>query len=446
MIEDNKNLFDKYDYKEYNISKERVTYKILIVKNNNKIIFKSDNYINSFNLNTLNNLIEIAFNDIDQAYEFINNFFNEKKVSIKNIKLNEYMKLSFKRNNEKDIEIPLIYKNNENPENIKMIYTIKDSYNYTISNNTFTIFKSHNDLLLLIYTSTINSIICYDLINSKKITEIKNCHIKSIINYRYYFDKINKNELIMSASEDNNIKIWNINNWECILNIININNNGIINSSCFYNEENNIYIITSNYYINPYKTKSEPIKIFDFKENKIKEIKDSYYDTFYIDVYYDYLLLNNYIITGNKGFLKSYDYNKNELYKTYKDNNVFYDKSFHYSFIINNNEKIIKLIESSTNGFIRIWNFHSGELLDRIKISDSWLFDVCLWNEDYLFVGSADKSVKLIELKKGSNIQSLKGHTNYVLTIKKINHPIYGVCLISQGFFNGHIIIWGFTN
>ena len=30
------------------------------------------------------------------------------------------------------------------------------------------------------------------------------------------------------------------------------------------------------------------------------------------------------------------------------------------------------------------------------------------------------------------NIQNLKGHKDKVLTIKKINHPIYRECLISQ--------------
>ena len=37
---------------------------------------------------------------------------------------------------------------------------------------------------------------------------------------------------------------------------------------------------------------------------------------------------------------------------------------------------------------------------------------------------------------------SLKGHSDEVLTIKKISHPKYGDCLISQGLGNEKIKMW----
>ena len=38
--------------------------------------------------------------------------------------------------------------------------------------------------------------------------------------------------------EDNNIRIWNLINWECILNIKNINKTGYLYSACFlYNNK-----------------------------------------------------------------------------------------------------------------------------------------------------------------------------------------------------------------
>ena len=67
---------------------------------------------------------------------------------------------------------------------------------------------------------------------------------------------------------------------------------------------------------------------------------------------------------------------------------------------------------------------------------------MCLWNENYLFVGSKDKTIKLIELKNGLFVKSLFGHNNDVLTIKKINHPQYGECLISQNWKDSEIILW----
>ena len=59
-----------------------------------------------------------------------------------------------------------------------------------------------------------------------------------------------------------------------------------------------------------------------------------------------------------------------------------------------------------------------------------------------MFVGSDDNTIKLIELKNGKVIMSLACYNNYVVTIKKIYHPKYGECLISQGLKNAQIKLW----
>ena len=54
---------------------------------------------------------------------------------------------------------------------------------------------------------------------------MKNSHNEYITNFRHYLDEIKKRDLIMSVSKkENNIRIWNENNWECMQNITNINN------------------------------------------------------------------------------------------------------------------------------------------------------------------------------------------------------------------------------
>ena len=64
----------------------------------------------------------------------------------------------------------------------------------------------------------------------------------------------------------------------------------------------------------------------------------------------------------------------------------------------------------------------------------------------YLFIGCEDKTIELIELDKGINVKNLIKHRNNVLTIKTIIHPKYGKCLISQGFANDQIKLWGIKN
>jgi len=216
---------------------------------------------------------------------------------------------------------------------------------------------------------------------------------------------------------------------ELILNIQSIYNNGVLYSACFLNNNNQNYIITSNSYIST----KESIKVFDFKGNQIKEINDSKDDVFFIDIYYDNDLFKNFILTSNRGYSKSYDYNENKLYHKYNEVNNNYHYIWHNHLIINKMKKEIELIESSDDGYIRIWNFHSALLLKKIKVTNKRLVEICMWNNDYIFIGCNDKTIKLIELNNGNVIKELKGHHGVVFSIKTIIHYNYGKCLISQG-------------
>ena len=107
------------------------------------------------------------------------------------------------------------------------------------------------------------------------------------------------------------------------------------------------------------------------------------------------------------------------------------------------NEGIAKLIESSIDGHIRIWNFHTGILLNKIKIGISALYGLCLLNEEYLFIGCEDKTIKILKLSNGTIMDhNLIGHKRDVITIKKIIHPEFKECLLSQGLQSDQIKLW----
>ena len=182
----------------------------------------------------------------------------------------------------------------------------------------------------------------------------------------------------------------------------------------------------------------ESIKVFGLKGNKIKEINNSNENTYFINIYNDNNYSNNYIITGNEGYVKSYNYEKNKIYYKYYDNN---NLEPHSSIVINEKKDIVELIESCFDGIIRIWNFHSGELLNKLFVDSNCLYGICLWNNEYLFVGCRNRTIKLIDLNERLIKSEFKGHNNYVLTIKKVIHPKYGECLISQGYDDG-IKLW----
>ena len=136
--------------------------------------------------------------------------------------------------------------------------------------NTFCIFKDINNILFLVYANYNNSIISYNLIDEKKVNEIKRAHKSSITNFRFYLDKNNNRDLLISISGDDlNIKLWNFNNFECLLNLRNKYSCGWIYSSFIFNIENNIVIITSN--CNYEGNKVGPIKLFDLSGKNIKK-------------------------------------------------------------------------------------------------------------------------------------------------------------------------------
>ncbi len=358
----------------------------------------------------------------------------------RNIKIYEDYQVKEIQNNQNIKENDLIKENNKIPKNIKFVANLtEDSMAEEFLDNTFNVFKSTNNILCLVYTNSFNSIICYNLIDKKKINEIKNAHQYHISNFRYFLDKENKRDLILSISrKEDNAKLWNINNLECLLDIINIHETDYILSACFLRHKNDNYIITINC---SYPYNYEIIKIFDFDGNKVKQISQCNYPTNFIESYYDNKLLKSYIITGCDGFVKSYDYNKNKIYHLYSDDN---NNEGHFSIIINDTEEIVKLIGSSYDGKIRVWNFHSGELMFKIIVGDNKLYGICLWNNEYLFVG--EKEIKLIDLKNGIIVNDLIGHNSLVLTIKKIILPQYGECLLSQSWPYNQIKLWTYES
>ena len=376
-----------------------------------------------------NSINEINKNNTDSLK------LNRIKIKDKNYSLSDNIKLGNELiKNKKKVK----YKDKDNPANLQYINDLtNDSYSYFYLDNIFTVFNSIDKILYLIYGTNNRSIISYNLIENIKVIEIKNAHKELITNFRYYPDKINKRDLVISLSYDNNIKLWNANNWECLSNFEEINKKGYLLSACFLIENNNYYIITSNYSDN-----SELLKVFDLNGNKIKELINSGDDSSFIDTYYDLKLNKNYIITGNIGYVKSYDYNEEKIYHEYSEN----DLEDHCSIIIYDKEDVVKIIESSGDGNIRIWNFHTGELINKLIIIKKRLFGICLWNDEYLFVGCEDKTIKLIELKTGEVINNLIGYNKVVLSIKKIYHPKYGDCLLSQGNYNNQIKLWAFKN
>jgi len=306
---------------------------------------------------------------------------------------------------------------------------VSDLYTYLFSDNMFICFNSLDDILYLIYSYK-NTIIIYNLLDNKIMNKINNAHKNKIISFYYYLDKNNKKDLFISISFDN-IKLWNVNNCECLLNLL-LGQDCSFVSACIMNDNKNNYIIQSS------MDNDDLIVVYDFDRHTIKKIDNSSDETIFIDNYFDINLNKNYIITGNNGYVKSFDFNENSLYHKYTENSI----KFQNSIVITEQNEQKKLISSSGDGNIRFWDFHSGEFLSKININKNHgLFGICLWN-NYLFVSVSNKSIKIISLGDDNKIiNEIYGHKGPVLCIKKIIDSRVGKCLISYGK-NEKIKLW----
>ena len=304
------------------------------------------------------------------------------------------------------------------------------------------IFQSEIDnIFYLIYTNDKNnSILSYDIDNNNQMWEIKN--IDKIKNIIYYFDEINKRDLIIIISS-NSLIIWNVINLDMLLDIKKIYQNTYLNSACILNYNNNNYIFTIDETGENYSAKSTLIKVFDFNGKKINEIKmssiipnNSYSQKYFIETYYDIKLSKCFIILSQKYSLISYDYNIGKLLHEY--NKYSFNKDLLQIIIFDNKkDKKTELIVTDKKQIL-IWNFHTGKLLKSIGIIGE-IQNIILWNGNYFFATFECCEIKLLEKKNGLFCKILKCGEDSIITGTKMIHSKYGECLISLSFDDNDI-------
>ena len=180
-------------------------------KNSEKTFNKKTNNKNNETQNKTKDEKNIKNIDISSNTNIIN-----KKTKREKGKIN-------KADNSKDDTVSLKY--------LKDFIDAQDLYPFC----NYIIFKSIiNGIYYLIYATEKLSFICYDLIDNKKINEIKKCHKKNIYHLRHICDNENKRDIMLSLSYNNNIKVWDIFNIKCIVELKNINAGGdeFIFSAC----------------------------------------------------------------------------------------------------------------------------------------------------------------------------------------------------------------------
>ena len=355
-------------------------------------------------------------------------------------------------------------------------YYEKNNKNY----NTFCVLKSIDDIFYLVYIKDNTRIVFYNLIDERKVIDIytdsNSYSDNALIAIKYLFDQNNKRDLLLSLSKNFILKLWNINNFECLFEIK-------IDFPEFINECNYLGILklndtSYNILVSDWR---RSIKIFDLNGNKLKDnyrnnlksnnkIQDFNYLEF-IDTYYDKKLCKTFIFMFNDisielkyNKLYSLDFQKGEFYQEY-------DGIYNYNgqIIINDDdENLIKVIYLINYDSIGIFNFHTGKLIYKINLTvipfqnskfvDEYHYDIIyslnFWNNNYISLSYGtvfeaggsygdygaifeyDKkyhSIEIINLKEEKMKQVFKlEKVDTFIFVKKIFHPNYGDCLLTQ--------------
>ena len=352
----------------------------------------------------------------------------KKKIKKKDLKYKDNIYDKVDINKEK-------FKNNEiNLEKLTYFplefYFSKDLIKENLGlNSIFITFDSINDILTLIYVTKDYSIISYDIVQNKKLNIIKSPQ-KDICNLKHCLDNKNKRDLILSQSSYNNIKIWNLNNYQCILNLKEMEIDYVsVSQVSFMNHKNNIYIVLSKA---PFPS---PIcKLFDLFGIQLKEINFES-NINYITTYNDDDLTKTYIIISFSSMIKSYNYKEGKIYKFYLN----IGRNYIYNLLVINKDRIWEPTRVFANygNYVTIWNFHTGEMLNNVYFEVN-INNICLWNNQFLIaitenINTNKDIISLLEINTGILKKNLISFENCKFCmISKINHPNYGEGLLAS--------------
>ena len=426
---------------------------------NNKI---NDNNDISNEINKIKNKItqqekKIEKSILDNINEMINtkinnkfNEFNKKEnqeENRKNINEGGVEEIDLKtkdQNNTNDIE----YEQKINHEFIKDPKDLKFNSNITTTNtksgwnDMFEIFISckDNKAYLASPNSANYNIDIFSLETAQKLLS-RPGHKNNIKTIRYFIDNKKKNEYLISGDKSNKeqiVIIWDVtNNYDIKYNINTQYGNSIYSCLMIFpeNTENNdeILLITSSYYTSKTLDKAAT-KVYSLKDNNYNLIR--YFEkTNKISVYY---LLPWHNKQNNKLYIIQLC-DEEILINNLNEDKLSFElinkpESQHYSGFIYSKNNVDYLCSSSNNGYINIWDLYSQKIYKTFDTNGCQLAHIIEWNKKFFIVADiVNKVFKIIDTEDESISDFKTDHTEKLICIKKIYHPIHGESLLSAG-------------
>jgi len=349
---------------------------------------------------------------------------------------------SIKSKNEKEKLIEYMKKiNHKFIKNPNFKYKSKIiNFNFIRRNNDiFEIYTSYKDMKLYIASPNKdnNNIDIFSLLDKKKIISLERKSIAKNESIKYFFNKNNCNEYLVSIDEGKSAYIWDISNNYQFKYKINYNCSNCI---LIFLDKNNDYIITS----------QRSSSLLEFTSTTLYSFKDCsfihYLDKtneeqiYYLLYWYNNKDNKNYIIQLAQGKILIHDFLANKLCEKLVNDNEG-KHSGHESGFIYNKDNIDYLCVSSSDGLIDIWDLSNKTLFKIFKNIGS---ASCMirWNYKYiLYCDIYSDCIKVFDLENEKVISKIKRGEKYFICIKKFYHPIYGESLLTADT-NGKITLW----
>ena len=398
-------------------------------------------------LNEINNKLRESENNINQRIIDLTNQINDisRKINKDNVK-DDKKNLIYNKDNEindidNNIALPNEYINKmkyvfkKEPKKLKYKLEITNTNTTYGLNDKFEIFISYKDNKEYLISPNSNNynLDIFALVNNKKIISLPG-HKNIIRTIRYFINDKNNNEYLISGDDNKIVIIWDITDDYNIKYQIDTKYGDKIYSCLLifpHNTDNN-YIITStcNKSFNKYNTDKSASKIYSLNNGQfIKYINNTYNSSiFYLLSWFNKKNNNYYIIQFSEKIIINNLLDEG-LYSELKQDR----KEKYYSGFIYTKDNNDYLCSSSSDGYIDIWDLYNKKIFKSININKCKLGHIIEWNDKYIIVADAtNKSFKIIDLEENQVISNIGGlHTNFVFSIKKINHPIYGESLIT---------------
>ena len=429
------NFDDKKSHKEIESIKEEIK------KINNKIkvidkeLKKVDNFIKEKDT-LMSKIMEKQNNQKISAKINNKEIINSKFKDLNNNINDKYKELNLKINHNEYMN-KINYEFKKEPQNLKYKLDITDSNTSAGWNDMFEIFVSYKDNKEYLISPNINiyNLDIYDLLDNKKISSLRG-HQNNVRTIRYFINKknVNFNEYLISADDDKIVIIWDITNSYNIKYKIETKYDHNIYSCLliFPHNLNDNYIITSTYNESE-KMDNSATKLYSLNDEKfIKYIKETNNKA----IYY---LLSWYNKKNNKYYIIQFTFKKIII------NNLIEDEIYseliqepednHFSGFLFNKHNNDYLCTSSSIGYINIWDLYNKNIFRIINTNNCKLAHIIHWNNKFVLVADYNnKSFKIIDLEENKVVSEINGqHTDRIVCIKKIYHPVYGESLLSTG-------------